>query len=204
MDERMISAVDADGISSLLREMGWPATPAGNEAVPRIVSSANGVNFNVCFGTKATSEKGWTDLTISARFSFDQEISPVVVPFWNRRHRFARVYRTDTQLFLDMDVVVSGGVSRAHLKHQFAVWADIARMFLRHLRADQAVLARYNAAGNGAAARPVVDTAGTNGPAGAPGTPPPDRRSTGERTEPADRAMRDANDEGCEQDIEPG
>ena len=202
MGECTITAVDTVTLSSILKEMGWPSSLPGGEGAPQIVSSVNGVNFNICFGTKATAEKGWTDFTISAPFSFEQEISPVVVPFWNRRNRFARVYRTDRRLFLDMDIFVSGGVSEAHLKYQFGVWAEIARMFLHHLRADQAVLERYNAAGNGALAR-SVDRAGTRAPATSPETPSLDGSTAAQRGTPADLAMQDVNEENSEQDIKP-
>lgn len=179
MGERLIETVNATTIAALLKQMGWPASPAGGKDAPRIVSTVNGVNFNICFGTKAPGKAGWTDFTLSAPFSIDQQISPVVSAFWNRRNRFARVYRTDTHIFLDMDVVVHSGVSEAHMKHQLAVWSDISHMFLRHLRADQAVLARYNAAQGEAAGRPV----GANGRAVAPGAGASQRAPTPKRTE---------------------
>src|SRR5690606_37053498 len=112
---------------------------------PQLVSAVNGVNFNIRVGTAAKDKAGWTDFTISAPFTVDQEVSPVVGAFWNRRNRFARVYRVNEQLFLDMDMVFTGGVSRDHIKYLLAIWSDVSRLFVEHLRQDHAVLARYKA-----------------------------------------------------------
>lgn len=147
MSKDIISAVTAATVQELLREAGLEASLAGTKEQPQVVSAVAGVNFNIRFGTPAKDGSGWTDFTISAPFTVDQEVSPVIGAFWNRRNRFARVYRTHDQLFLDMDVVVAGGVTRAHVNYLFAVWADVAQLFVRHLRADHAVLARYKAAG---------------------------------------------------------
>ena len=55
-------------------------------------------------------------------------------------------------------VVAAGGVTRAHVKYLLAVWSDVAQLFVRHLRADHAVLARYKIAGG---KTPTADAAGT-------------------------------------------
>lgn len=183
MGERLIETVDATSVASLLKEAGWPVSPSDNTDVPQIVSATDGVSFNICFGTKAAGAAGWTDFTMSAPFSIDQQISPVVGAFWNRRNRFARVYRTDKQIFLDMDIIVHGGVSHAYLRYQLAVWSDLVRLFLRHLRADQAVLARHAAVQGDAAVDSLAKTDGANnGRAPAPDTPLEPRSSRSSRT----------------------
>ena len=184
MGERLIKTVNAKTIAALLKQIGWPVSTAGDKAAPQIVSAVNGVNFNICFGTKAASHGDWTDFTISAPFSIDQQISPVVSAFWNRRNRFARVYRTDTHIFLDMDVVVHGGVSETHLKHQLAVWSDLARLFLRYLRADQAALTRYNATQDDSVDKPAK-TARAKGRPAAPNSPLRPSQRTAQPTAPA-------------------
>lgn len=146
MSDNLISRVTSDLLAEILGECGWRGALEGSGETLRIVSAVNDVNFNIYFGTKCIDGDGWTDFTISAPFVIDQEISSVLGAFWNRRNRFARVYRTDTQILIDMDVIVAGGVSRDHLAYQFAVWSDLTRLFLRHLKADHAVLARQNAA----------------------------------------------------------
>lgn len=146
MPHKLISRVTSELLAEILGECGWKATLEGNNEALRIVSAVNGVNFNVHFGTKCIDGDGWTDFTISAPFAIDQEISSVLGAYWNRRNRFARVYRTENQLLIEMDVIVAGGVTRDHLKYQLAVWSDLTRLFLRHLRADHAVLVRRNAA----------------------------------------------------------
>lgn len=152
MSKDLISTVTTGTVQELLREAGLEARLAGTKEQPQVVSAVAGINFNVRFGTPAKDGSGWTDFTFSAPFTVDQEVSPVIGAFWNRRNRFARVYRTQDQLLLDMDVIVAGGVTRAHVKYLTAVWADVAQLFVRHLRADHAVLARYKAAGGKAAA----------------------------------------------------
>lgn len=156
MSKDLISTVTTGTVQELLREAGLEARLAGTKEQPQVVSTVAGINFNVRFGTPMKDGSGWTDFTFSAPFTVDQEVSPVIGAFWNRRNRFARVYRTQDQLLLDMDVIVAGGVTRSHVKYLVAVWADVAQLFVRHLRADHAVLARYKAAGgkpNAAAAR---------------------------------------------------
>jgi len=100
----------------------------------------------------------------------DSYVSPVIGAFWNRRNRFARVYRTQDQLLLDMDVVAAGGVTRAHVKYLFVVWTDVARLFVRHLRADHAVLARYKAAGGKPSAAAPAPKAAAQAPSAGPGS----------------------------------
>ena len=147
MSKDLISTVTTGTVQELLREAGLEARLAGTKEQPQVVSTVAGINFNVRFGTPMKDGSGWTDFTFSAPFTVDQEVSPVIGAFWNRRNRFARVYRTQDQLLLDMDVIVAGGVTRPHVKYLIAVWADVAQLFVRHLRADHAVLARYKAAG---------------------------------------------------------
>jgi len=152
MSKDLISTVTTGTVQELLREAGLEARVAGTKEQPQVVSTVAGINFNVRFGTPMKDGSGWTDFTFSAPFTVDQEVSPVIGAFWNRRNRFARVYRTQDQLLLDMDVIVAGGVTRPHVKYLIAVWADVAQLFVRHLRADHAVLARYKAAGGKASA----------------------------------------------------
>ncbi|MEI5677093.1 MULTISPECIES: YbjN domain-containing protein [unclassified Mesorhizobium] len=146
MPDKLVSRITRGLLAEILGECGWKVTLEGNDEAPRIASAVNGVNFNIHFGTRCTDGDGWTDFTVSAPFAIDEEISSVLGAFWNRRNRFARVYRTDKQLLIEMDVIVAGGVSRDHLKYQFAVWNDLTTLFLRHLKADHAVLARQSAA----------------------------------------------------------
>lgn len=155
MSTDLISAFTTATVQELLREIGWEAGLAGTKEQPQVVSAVADVKFNIRFGTTSIDGNGWTDFTISAPFTVDQEVSPVVGAFWNRRNRFARVYRTRDQLLLDMEVVAAGGVTRAHVKYLFAVWADVAHLFVRHLRADHAVLARYKTASTGKSAAPA-------------------------------------------------
>jgi hypothetical protein len=153
MADGLVTEVTAESVGDLLREIGWKSTSTGTKAAPQLVGTVEGVNFNVRFAARALGKGGWTDFTLSAPFTVDQAVSPVIGAFWNRRNRFARAYRTDAQLFLDMDVTVAGGVSRAHIKYQFAVWSDLTRMFVQHLRADHAVLGHYSASGSYIASR---------------------------------------------------
>lgn len=170
MSKDLISAVTTGTVQELLREAGLEVRLAGTKEQPQVVSAVAGINFNVRFGTPAKDGSGWTDFTFSAPFTVDQEVSPVIGAFWNRRNRFARVYRTQDQLLLDMDVIVAGGVTRAHVKYMAAVWADVAQLFVRHLRADHAVLARYKAAGGKASATTPAPKAAAPAPTAGAGS----------------------------------
>jgi hypothetical protein len=170
MSKDLISTVTTGTVQELLREAGLEARLAGTKEQPQVVSAVAGINFNVRFGTPAKDGSGWTDFTFSAPFTVDQEVSPVISAFWNRRNRFARVYRTQDQLLLDMDVIVAGGVTRANVKYLTAVWADVAQLFVRHLRADHAVLARYKAAGGKAAAATSAPKAAAPAPTAGAGS----------------------------------
>ena len=69
MDERLLEIVDVTIITTLLKEMNWPISLFGENHSRQLVSAVNGVNFNICFGTRAADEAGWTDFTLSAPFS---------------------------------------------------------------------------------------------------------------------------------------
>lgn len=145
MPNDIIQHVTAEDVIAILHSLGWTAKLSGASKAPNIASVINDVNFNVRFGTPAGN--GWLDLTIFATFDVDQEVTPVLGASWNRRQRFARVYRTERHLVLDMDVVVNHGVSRANLRHQFAIWADVTKLFLQHLKADHEAAARQKLKG---------------------------------------------------------
>jgi len=183
MSTTIITHATIQDFQEIVKELGWQADLAGTKEQPQLISTVNGVNFNVRVGTRAAGSAGWSDFTISAQFRVDQEISPVVGSFWNRRNRFARVYRSGDQLFLDMDVVLGGGVTRNHIKYLFAIWSDVSRLFVQHLRADHAVLARYKASrerpGVSAEKRPAAG----NGAAG--GTSSAKRQATMKPVTPA-------------------
>ncbi len=170
MSKDLITVFTTGTVQELLRDAGLEARLAGTKEQPQVVSSVAGISFNIRFGTPAKDGSGWTDFTISAPFTVDQEVSPVIGAFWNRRNRFARVYRTQDQLLLDMDVVAAGGVTRAHVKYLFVVWTDVARLFVRHLRADHAVLARYKAAGGKPSAAAPAPKAAAPAPSAGPGS----------------------------------
>nr|WP_244599346.1 hypothetical protein [Brucella ovis] len=46
-------------------------------------------------------------------------------------------------MFLEMDVVLEGGVTQTYLQYVLAIWADLIQAFLVHLRDDQNILLRY-------------------------------------------------------------
>ena len=146
MSGKFITAVTPASLLQILKEIDLTGSLVGTREAPRIASEVSGVHFNLCFGTRCKQEPGWTDFTLSAPFMIDQEVSPLLGSFWNRRNRFTRAYRIDSQIMLDMDVIVGGGVWVDNLKYQFAIWKDMVNLFVRHLQADQMGLARYKAA----------------------------------------------------------
>lgn len=135
--------IDREEIIEILRTLGWSAKAGNSPDQPDIVSAVNGVNFNVRFGTPGRA--GCLDFTIFATFDIDAEITPTLGANWNRLQRFARAYRTVKHLVMDMDVVVAHGVSRAHIRHNFLIWADMIRLFLQHLNADRAAFVKRTA-----------------------------------------------------------
>lgn len=138
----VINEITPQTLVELLQGSGWKALLAEVDGRPRITSAINGVNFHVRPVTRSAAGTGWTDFTLSAPFAIDQSVSPSLCANWNRKHRFARVYRTEKHVMLDMDVVVAGGVTNAHLSYQFALWADITNAFLQHLRNDREAAAK--------------------------------------------------------------
>lgn len=135
--------ITAADITDILRMLGWSARADSSAVGADIISAVNGVNFNIRFGTPG--KEGWLDFTVFATFDVDAEITPILGANWNRTQRFVRAYRTEKHLVMDMDIVVAHGVSRAHIRHSLMIWSDMVRLFLGHLKADRAVLAKRSA-----------------------------------------------------------
>lgn len=141
--EQIILEFSMPTLLQFLQGEGWCVRPDQHSLFPQIIASLPDVECIIRFGTLARSGTGWSDFTLSAPFIVDSEVSPFIGALWNRKNRFGRVYRINKSLFLEMDVVLEGGVTQTYLQYVLAIWADLIQAFLVHLRDDQNILLRY-------------------------------------------------------------
>jgi hypothetical protein len=127
-------SVSIDELAEVLREAGYRVTPAGQEGQVQLMSASQGIGFAVRFGNRTAEEGRIYDFTFGCVMQVEGELPPELVASWARTKRFARLYAQAPFLVLEMDVVVSGGVSARYLTSMTSLWDRLMQEFVLHLR----------------------------------------------------------------------
>jgi hypothetical protein len=141
---RQYASISVDELADLLRAGGYRVTPSEQNGHVQLMSASQGVGFAVRFGNPAPEEGHFFDYTIGCVMQVQGEIPAELVPSWARTKRFARLSAQGQFLVLEMDVVVSGGVSTQHLLSMGELWDRLMQEFVLHLRNRPAMAANAN------------------------------------------------------------
>ncbi|AOY97531.1 hypothetical protein BKK79_36940 (plasmid) [Cupriavidus sp. USMAA2-4] len=137
-EREILAAIDADGLAEAIRAAGCAVTRIEGTGAP-LHSACHGVGFEVLWGN-AADDGGYVDFTLACTLRVSGgEVPRVLADGWHRSRRFARVATHGDRLALEMDVVLHGGVTRAHLMAMLQLWMRMTGEFLLHLRGTAAV-----------------------------------------------------------------
>ncbi|HVJ51896.1 MAG TPA: YbjN domain-containing protein [Aliidongia sp.] len=133
MAAKMIEAVSADQISELLKTCGYRVTQTEQNGVTQLLSASQGIGFVVRFANRAGDGR-YLDFAFSCVLQITGDLPASLVEQWHRTKRFGRLTRHDQFLMLEMDALVAGGVSEAHLRAMIELWDRLLQEFILHLR----------------------------------------------------------------------
>lgn len=133
-DIRILSAVDADELAAAIRAAGCAVTTTERDGKTQLHSASQGVGFQVLWGNAAETG-GHIDFTLSCALRVSGgEVPRALLDGWQRGKRFARLATHGELIVLEMDVVLAGGVTQAHLEAMLRLWVMMTGEFLIHLR----------------------------------------------------------------------
>lgn len=130
-DVRLVFGDDTDGVLRIARlygsaaisrqQNGDPLIAGAIENLPYALRFLNCRNANVC-----------EDLNF--RIGFQIKPSPETINSWNASKRFSRAYLdAEGDAILEMDAVISGGVSAQMLTSTFEYWRLSLSQFTKHI-----------------------------------------------------------------------
>ncbi|KVP55244.1 bacterial sensory transduction regulator family protein [Burkholderia ubonensis] len=152
--EELIYAIDVDQLADVFRHAGYRMTATEQNGAVQLTSASQGLGFAVRFGNVApqvdaegSSPAYYLDYTLGCVLQVQGELPAQLVADWNRTKRFARLASHGPLLALEMDVIVTGGVSVRYLRSTIELWDHLVQEFLLYLRnrppsAEQEAVAR--------------------------------------------------------------
>lgn len=129
----LLDRATPDELAELLRARGFRAEL---QPGPVIASATGGIGFRVEFGNRAEGEDdARLDFAYVAVLEVPAGVGPDFVARWNAGRRYARLQARDGVLLLDMDVLLAGGVTAAHVQATLEIWDRLLQLLVAELRA---------------------------------------------------------------------
>lgn len=135
-ESKLYTTISGAELASVFQQAGFRATlSADSVGDPMIESSAQGVNFRVIFyGCDSSEPKRCDSLMFRVGFNKGGTLRYEQINQWNRSRRYGMAYLDDEMdPWLEMNVLISGGVSEANLLEQTKTWDNRLGHFLRHI-----------------------------------------------------------------------
>ncbi len=130
----LLNTVNAEQVSDAIKAAGCAVTTTEQDGTTWLHSASHGIGFQVLWGNAITPGQ-YADLTLSCPLRVQGGVLPEgVLTEWHRTKRFARVALHGDFVVLEMDVMVAGGVSPAHLAVSLQLWTQMMGQFFLHLR----------------------------------------------------------------------
>jgi Putative bacterial sensory transduction regulator len=135
--ETTIQILTLDDIRDVLQQAGYRveqfADPSG---VTLLRSATAGLPFDLRLGAPLAGGNGYGDITLIAGLQIEGELPLAIVNQWNSMRRFGRLHVAQNFLVLAMDVLIFGGVARAHLRGEIEIWDRLLQELVPYLRAE--------------------------------------------------------------------
>ncbi|PLP98490.1 YbjN domain-containing protein [Cupriavidus pauculus] len=130
----LLTHVTADQVADAIRHAGCAVNLVQEDGSARLHSASHGVGFQVLWGNRV-SDGQFLDFTLSCPLRVEGGQFPdALLNEWHRSRRFARIASHGDFLVLEMDVMVTGGVTEAYLSVAMQVWIQMMGQFFLHLR----------------------------------------------------------------------
>lgn len=130
----VLRAVSAEQLAEAIRRAGCAVQVVEEELGSRLHSASHGVGFQVLWGNRLGPDQ-YLDFTLSCPLRVDGGQFPdALLADWHRSRRFARIATHGDFVVLEMDVMVTGGVSEEYLSVALQVWIQVMGQFFLHLR----------------------------------------------------------------------
>ena len=134
--ENTLQILTLDDIRDVLQQAGYRVErftdPSG---VTLLRSATAGLPFDLRLGAPLTGGNGYGDITLIAGLQIEGELPLAIVNQWNSMRRFGRLHVAQNFLVLTLDVLIFGGVTRAHLRGQIEIWDRLLQELVPYLRA---------------------------------------------------------------------
>ena len=130
----LLRFVTSEQVSEAIKSAGCAVTAIEQDGAIRLHSASHGIGFQVLWGN-AQAPTQYVDFTLSCPLRVQGGALPEgVLADWHRSKRFARVAQHGDFVVLEMDVIVAGGVSPAHLGLNIQLWTQMMGQFFLFLR----------------------------------------------------------------------
>lgn len=130
----ILSVVTPEQVSDVIKRAGAAVTVVEGDGGVQLHSASHGVGFQVLWGNQVESGQ-YADFTLTCPLRVRGGALPAgLLESWLRTTRFARVAQHGDFVVLEMDVVVAGGVSTAHLVLLAHLWMQMMGRFFVFLR----------------------------------------------------------------------
>lgn len=130
----LLATVSAEQLAQAIRQAGCAVTLVEEEGNTRLHSASHGVGFQVLWGNRLAADQ-YLDFTLSCPLRVEGGMLPdTLLAEWHRSRRFARIAAHGDFIVLEMDVMVTGGVSEEYLSVSMQVWIQMMGQFFLHLR----------------------------------------------------------------------
>ncbi len=153
LQSNLLHTATSEQVSEAIKAAGCAVTAVEQDGAVRLHSASHGVGFQVLWGNVQAPGQ-YVDFTLSCPLRVQGGMLPEgVLADWHRGKRFARVAQHGDFVVLEMDVIVAGGVSPAHVALNLQLWTQMMGQFFLHLRNYRA--AEASDAAQGGAANPA-------------------------------------------------
>ncbi|WP_153789191.1 YbjN domain-containing protein [Pseudomonas sp. EMN2] len=133
-EQALIESVNVETLTSLLQDAGLRVNRSEQNGLVQLLSASQGIGFAVRLGNPAAIEGQFLDFTFSCALRIQGELPEGVVEHWSTSRRFARLYRQGEFLVMELDVLVSDGVTGKHLLNHLQLWDRLLQEFITYLR----------------------------------------------------------------------
>lgn len=134
IETTLIQALSTEYLQELLHSMGYRVALSERDGQAQLLSAAQGMGFTVRPGNPAKTQGEFIDYTFSCMLRVQGDLPAGLTDRWNMGKRFSRLSCQGEFLVLEKDVILSGGVSRNHLRATAELWDRLLQELLLFLR----------------------------------------------------------------------
>jgi hypothetical protein len=133
VSDALIETITPAALAEHLQHAGYRAAVTEQNGLVLLTSGCQGVGFMVRFGNPGESGS-FLDFIFSAALRVMGDVPATLVPTWNQTRRFGRLTQQGQFLVLDMDLMLSGGITARNLRAKIELWDRLVQELLLYVR----------------------------------------------------------------------